>query len=86
MRMAMTMTMKFTPGLGSAIVFAVSLLTVVLLGFILPHLWAPANGTPRLTPWMYNGIVVSGAIAVCSAPFAWRGILNQVTKSRQNKR
>lgn len=65
--------MRVSPGLGSAVLFAASFLGVVLCGTVLPM---SSEGSPQLKPWMLDGLLVCGAVAVLSAPFGWRGFLN----------
>lgn len=65
--------MRVSPGLGSMVIFGTSFVGALLCGFVFPSMSA---GSPELTPWMFNGLLACGAVALFSAPFGWRGYLN----------
>lgn len=67
--------MRFTPALGSALLFAASAGGVILCGVVFPRAFS-ATGDAVIHPWMLNGLLLSGLVAVVSAPFGWRGYIN----------
>lgn len=73
--------MKFTPALGSALLFAASVIGVILCGVVFPRALS-ATADAVISPWMLNGLL-SGIGAVVSAPFGWRGFINRRASRKQ---
>ena len=67
--------MKVIPGPGAAVLFAVSLGGAILCGAIFPVVFS-GDGAAALRPWMFNGLWAFGLVALISAPFGWRGLIN----------
>jgi len=74
--------MKFTPALGSALLFAASVIDVILCGVVFPKA-SSATGDAMIRPWMLNGLLLPGIAAVVSAPFGWRGCITWRASRRQ---
>lgn len=68
--------MNVRPGLGAFFVFAVALAGCLFCGFVAPQLFS--KGTVVLRPWMFNGILFFGLIALLSVLFGWRGLYNWI--------